>query len=120
MRVHVRVIRGEWDPDAIGTSIGLEKFHIRYGNLIGHALRRAANPLIAVLVLNLVDKGIPAIRDLVFAGNLRHLGEVRFPGIRIPRIIVPQSAVFTGRQPEWESTGAGFGINVWSRAYDDV
>lgn len=120
VRVHVRIIGCQRHPDTIRTSIGLEKLHVCNRRLIRHPLRSTANPLIPVFILNLVDQGVLTIGHLMLAGNRGHLSEVGLPSRRVSRVIIPQSPVLTGGQPERESTGASFGIDIRSWTHDDV
>lgn len=120
MRVHVRIVCSQWHSNTIGTGIGLEKFHIVDSLFIGHTLRRRANPLLPVLVLDLIDNRVLPISDLVLAGDLGHLGEVRRPGFRIARIIIAKRTIITRSQPQREATRTGFGIDIRSRANNNV
>ena len=119
MRVHVGVIRRERDGDAILASIELEKLHVCNGRIVGNALR-SVDPLITVLIFNLVAYSIFSIGNLVFAGQLRYFSEVRCPRFGVSCIVIAQTPIGTCRQPERKATSTSFGIDVGTRAHDDV
>lgn len=77
-------------------------------------------PLLRVLVLYLVQDDVTTIRDEMRLHLLRHLGHVGNPRLGVPRVVVPQLAVGTGRDPQREAAGVGLGVDVWTGSQDHV
>ena len=118
--VHVRVVRGQGHDDAIFAGTRFQELHVRNSRLVGVPIDRIANPLLAVLVLNLIAEGVVAVGDLVLARDFRHFGKVRLPRRGVTCVVVPQTAVRTGGHPQGVAASAGLRIDVGPRPDDDV
>lgn len=98
---------------------GFEKLHVVNRSLVGSSTSSIC-PLVAVLVLNLVEDDITAIDNRMLSNDFVHSLDVRLPGFSVSSIVVAERAICAGRYPTRETTASTFCVDVWSRTVENV
>jgi hypothetical protein len=109
--VHIRVVVNERNIDTMGSCRVLQCLHVSSGSIVRDLLF-CVLPLLAVLVLDLVDKCIATFGYKMFGGELRELGEVRIQGLEVSWVVVSELSVRSSCEPQREASGIGFSVNV--------
>ena len=74
--------------DSVRTSICFQELHICGGRRLWLLFSRATEPLLSVLVFDLVEDNVSTLGDLVFANKPRILSKEWLPGFGVAGIIV--------------------------------
>ena len=118
-RAKVGVVMERWDFNGGSANGALEELHVvdarGVGGFGGHV-----GPLVAVLVLELVEDDVASVGDGMREDNFGHLLHVRLPSSRVSRVVVAKSAVVAGREPAREASCVRFGVNVRAWPEDHV
>ena len=108
-----------WDVDGGSADGAFEELHVvdscGVGGFGGHVL-----PLVTVFIFDLVENDVASVGYGVRENDFGHLLHVRFPCCGVSRVVVAESTVVAGREPAWESSCVGFGIDVRTRTEDYV
>ena len=78
--------QGNIDP--VCTSVCFQELHISGGRRLWLLFSRATEPLLSVLVFDLVEDNVSALCDLVFANKPRILSKEWLPGFGVTGIII--------------------------------